>query len=578
MQNPTFQVASRAILLIAVISPIASAWFMQLKTTQEVQQYVGGRLTTEPIYLYQNDDNPLTFSSCIKIDYGNFRNDAKIDYFTFARDPPTWDDSKTKEENLLTAVRGLAFFQGDDCQPLTTRVIFRLNDDYAPGSYLFLASKAITPPLQLGSWRPIWLHGQGSYSESLEKMKIGGFKLFPPPEELLRIVQEQQTLPTNQQQQQAPRNSADAQLQTQKQAQGFIPIQPGTGQQTSNLGNLNRLNQLAGLNQQRREEGIISEILRNKPREQDEEVFEEEKQQNIDLESPQDEFMSPGYQTRVIQDDPGDISNFFAARNDQGNTGNWYNPQFQFSGLGSINQGSLQLQEENLARNQDNAIQEEEALEQAQTAAVEQGNVGNIQQPKFELSGQGTGSRNAPEIESQSNQIVEEIEVPRNQATGSQVQSQGNNEAQGGSQPSGNQIGMPPPNRPPQHQAVNTADMSLMLENNRLRFANKIEHLSGPYLDAMYKTLAQSGQLIHNELVKIARDPNTENIDQYLGKVEEIMDTRKKFLAMNEDKYLEALRLAVTKLKEGDSRIQGAQNPDANTQPNPSSQQNTGPR
>ncbi|KAK6345808.1 hypothetical protein TWF730_010151 [Orbilia blumenaviensis] len=271
---------SRAALLLAIVPPLTLAWFMQLTTTQTISRFQDGQRTTEPAYLYQSSDEPLNFESCVKINWGNLNYNTKINFFSLARDIPGWDYSKTKEENLRDVVRGIVFFEGSNCEALTTRIIFRLDDDYTPGSYLFLTSKPVVPALRLGSWRPMWLYGQGGYSDSLARIEVGKSELFPPPPELSQIVERYQEPPLNTQQQRAPvinlqrvQTDLEPQLQPQPQPQpqrqqGFIPIRPNinTSQRTgNNQGGQNQAGQTLqqGLNSDPREALSFSEILRD---------------------------------------------------------------------------------------------------------------------------------------------------------------------------------------------------------------------------------------------------------------------------------------------------------------------------
>ncbi|KAK6506547.1 hypothetical protein TWF506_011453 [Arthrobotrys conoides] len=297
MLNPaTPQKAIQAVLILFLLPFQTTAWYMQQATTQNIPHYRDGRRSgTETAYLSQSGDEPLNFQSCITINWGNLNDNTKVKYFSFARDPPQWDDLKEPDENLANSVRGVAFFEGANCEPLTTRIMFRLADNYQPGSFLFLNSAPVEPPLRLGSWKPIWLFGQEGYSDSLSKIEVPGFRLLPPPRQLARLVEKEFPLinmARQQQQQQQNLGNIEPRIQVQQQEQpGLIRILPSTLQETGdqgninlgniNQGNLNQRNQgnrnQAGqirqqINSDPRDQITFNEIIREDPEKEDEEI------------------------------------------------------------------------------------------------------------------------------------------------------------------------------------------------------------------------------------------------------------------------------------------------------------------
>ncbi|KAK6540553.1 hypothetical protein TWF694_009344 [Orbilia ellipsospora] len=178
---------------VLAVSPV-SGWLMQLATNQvDMVATAAARVNSAPIpiYLYQQGEQypPLDFDSCIKIDYGNLPADTQLTHFNFARDPPEWDYTKSKTANMVNAIRGVFFYEGDDCQTLSIKFMYRISDEYRPPSTLFLASGTINPSLRLGSWKPVWLYGQGGYSNAIVKIDVGGREDFLNTQDTLTMAQ-----------------------------------------------------------------------------------------------------------------------------------------------------------------------------------------------------------------------------------------------------------------------------------------------------------------------------------------------------------------------------------------------------
>ncbi|KAK6331568.1 hypothetical protein TWF718_002117 [Orbilia javanica] len=611
LNRETIKEITKAVLLLSTLIAPTFAWYMQQATTQNLPNYLDGRKTgIEPAYLSQSSDEPLTFDSCITINWGNLNDNTKINYFSLSRDLPPWDNSKTREENLINVVRGIIFFEGANCEPLTSRIIFRLDDNYKPGSYLFLTSQPVQPPLRLGSWRPIWLYGQGGYSDSLSQIEVGGFKLLPPPRDLARLVQQHFPLIHQQLQEQQQQEPV---LNQQQQQPGVIPILPNTRQQTGNQEN--RIQR----NNDPRERLTFDEIIRDQPEgERDEESpsharlrrltdqvenlqrvldnmqaerrnnnnnreptqnnFEEEKQDYV--EQPirsNDLMMSPAsnpswhYSPGPSQ---GDISNFFginsgnqegyadenfgtlqrSASGTQYFTGNFLNPSRE--GTFSF------LREDNASENQRDIVQEEQA------PPVQEEQIENNQQTLIELNPQRAEGENNPAVR---DHIIEE--PAQIQDTGLQEQSQEN--TQQGNLPTVNnrpvsedQIEMPPPTRPSRHQSQTQylSDVSLALENNRLRYAQGVNSKFTPYFNTLTNILATTGQEIQEALIVMARDPNTGKTDEYLAAIEQLLNLRKEYMIMNEDKFLEAARNVGAKLRADNAIVLNSHNRNVNQQ------------
>ncbi|KAF3193857.1 hypothetical protein TWF225_009398 [Orbilia oligospora] len=671
MLNPEVpQKAIQAILLLLAFLPLQiTAWYMQQATTQKVPYYRDGRRTSsEPAYLSQSSDEPLTFQSCITINWGNLNDNTKINFFSLARDPPAvWDPLKTADQNLIYSVRGIVFFEGAHCEPLTTRIIFRLRDTYTPQSHLFLTSTPVTPPLRLGSWRPMWLHGQDGYSDSLLKIDPGDFRLFPPPRDLERIVQRQFPLinqgleqqwqdpvMNQQQQQQTQQNLINIESQTQQQGlPGLIHIQPGTRQQIENQrngipnrnqrnqGSRNRRNQRdqgsrnrgnrnqAGQIQQQRNPNpreltfgeIIREDLGEEEEEEEEEamsprnarlkqltiqvenlqrlfnnmlaerqnarndpdptdeIFEVQKEDYIEPSQSDDLIASPmfgGQQDPSHQPNYGDINQFFSMTNeDQGQ--NNYDQDFlnlersnsgaQYLDRMFINplsrQGSFNFQFQNP---DDNLFVN--TIPKSQTQEVEGGESSRIQEEPVESNQQVEPEANSQREETEENpeaqgQISEE--PVQNQGTGSQAQLQENVQPQGDQPTINNQrvpeteVEMPPPRRPSQARTY-PFDIGPALENNRLRYAESVNRkLLKPYLDNVGEILAGTGKTIQETLAIMAADPDIEHTDIYTAEIERLIRVRKQYLAMNDDKCLEAVINAGKKWKENNAMVIGPQ-------------------
>ncbi|KAK6511103.1 hypothetical protein TWF481_000025 [Arthrobotrys musiformis] len=601
-----------AILSLATLPAPTSAWYMQQATTQNVALYKDGRrLGTEPSYLSQSSDEPLTFESCITINWGNLNDNSKINFFSFSRDIPQWDDNKTHAENLLNVVRGIVFFEGSNCEPLTTRIIFRLDDDYKPGSFLFLTSKPVVPPLRLGSWRPMWLYGQGGYSHSLSQIEVGGSRLFPPPLQLQQMVREQfpvmnqqlqqqlqqQATVINREEQQQNQVPINPELQTQlhqQQQADVIPTLPNTRQRTRNRGNQNPPNQIRQLQQGNadpdpREELGFDEVIReNLLIEEGEGEGEsprqlrlqqltnqvENLQRMVDTMSAERQNVQSNIPVAIdhifeeekedyIEASISDISNFFRMNNDQDYDENFGLLQRSNSGapyfVGNVpslfsREGSnfREIFEENPAENQQDIAQEEQprlVVEQQGSRIVEEPVEANQQEAP-----ESTAQRPATESNPKSlHQIIDE--VPQSQRSWSQARSQVSTQLQENqrtvnNQPSGNQIEMPPPNRPSrqQPQGIFPSTIGLQLENNRLRYAQAVNSKFNPYLETMTKILAGTGQLIQDTVILLAQDANIDNTDQYLAEIERIINQRKEYMALNEDKFLEAVRNAGARL------------------------------
>ncbi|KAF3912322.1 hypothetical protein AA313_de0205350 [Arthrobotrys entomopaga] len=181
--------------LASILSPsLVSGWLMQLATNQvDTIATAAAPITSAPIpvYLYQLGElyPPLDFDSCIKIDYGNLPASTQVTYFNFARDPPEWDYTKSHTANLVNVIRGIFFYEGDDCQTLSIKFIYRIPDEYRPQSTLFLASGSINPSLHLRSWKPVWLYGQGGYSNAISKIDVGGHEDFLSSQDTLTMAQ-----------------------------------------------------------------------------------------------------------------------------------------------------------------------------------------------------------------------------------------------------------------------------------------------------------------------------------------------------------------------------------------------------
>ncbi|KAK6338156.1 hypothetical protein TWF696_001627 [Orbilia brochopaga] len=176
---------------------------MQLSTNlQTVPVRIGNTLVPQFYSLYQGETGapPLTPFSCINIGYGQLPAETTLKNFNLARDPPNWNPNLSLEENLKDTVRGIAFYDGVNCDSSTIRSLYRLNDDYdLQYPSLFLANGPVLPPSRLRSWRPVFMSGQGEYSEALAKLDVGQYFEFGQPQpygqapEALQAVQQSET-------------------------------------------------------------------------------------------------------------------------------------------------------------------------------------------------------------------------------------------------------------------------------------------------------------------------------------------------------------------------------------------------
>ncbi|EPS37115.1 hypothetical protein H072_9269 [Dactylellina haptotyla CBS 200.50] len=576
-------------LFFFIIFPLTvSGWLMQLATTQtKTETTFAGQQVISPEYLYQGGENALSLdpNSCITINYENLSADAKINHFNFARDIPDWDFTISHAANLVDAIRGVFFYEGSSCETLTIKVAYRIPDEYQPPSTLFLAGGPIEPPYKLGSWRPVWLSGQGGYSTVLKKIKVGSYETFSNSEEvlaeILKTIQASDH-PHNQR----PHNTSPHRIN--------IDEEIAHPDYLVDSAQSYRQNSYPLVNDEPEPwlEGVDTNLALPSG---------VEGGNDLDLGYSDGNFMFPPYGYDV------DFSKFIRSRTpsqdaalgipselvpigknversghmveevpetveedelEEGYTEN--NLRLQLEGDYILEQ--MQIQEALQSDKELKGTKDANTLKKTKEfTTAEDNRLAEVAEEDPRIIEEDLPSAINPQREG--GDLVPDISQTRLQQSGPEEFAE--EEVQGQKKL---QMEMPPPTRPTNRGQVSDSTPLIpnwenqALLNNRLTFAKAVQDLDKKYLPSVFRILVNANNMIHKTILELTSDRDLTHTDAYLLKIESLSQQRINFLITNERLFLEHLQDAVQKMSENDARIltKGADSEEIRAQEKPS--------
>ncbi|KAJ6258835.1 hypothetical protein Dda_6889 [Drechslerella dactyloides] len=545
--NPKKSIHHGIIFLYAAWPILVSSWLMQLATNLPIVPLkIGTSLLPQYHTLYQgtNNDPPLSIYTCVNINYDLVPLGTVLTHFTLARDPPKSDPAQSTDESLRDTVRGVAFYDGIDCETSKIRMIYRLKEKYDPEfPSLLLADGPIIPPWQYGSWRPVFLSGQQVYSNALASINPGEYLRFMRHEVVEQVIESLQE------------RFADEEVPTeliiQQEGEGKI-LSPNEDEPRMAIesGETNEVNLFSSPN--------IRSLLGNKTTGgaaafnfEDTNASSGFELNGMKIEYPdpqQTEFTNPNDFFRIMSPQPQNLANTRIIE-----TGPYIDiidddltpdPSSRIKNVSPENTNgptfSLNIALDNAAN--------PEAIESVQDGLAS-GLSGKMAEENTEID--------RTDLQT----VVEGEEVPpTNIPTGNAGGESLSGEQRGGPN-EGKILEMLPPGLFPNRQQgqgrgppISQWENPAML-NNRLTYLSDVMRLDRPYLTSLDGILKNSNNKLEGTLERFTNDQNSENTDVYLREMERLVRQRTEYILMNEKLYLDRLTDLGKGLKRKDDMI-----------------------